>query len=75
MVAKCILGGSIWIGSMVISWMHSPIFCIWTWIIPFVVLGFIMMFGNFSQHIFVHPQIATMKQDFKSVEYNCALTI
>lgn len=75
MFGKCVFGAVIWIAIMIMSWIHSPIFCLWTWIIPFVALGFIMMFGNFSQHIFVQPQIATMKQDFKSVEYNCALTI
>jgi len=46
--AKCCLGGGIWFSTIAISWMHSPIFCLWTWIIPFVILGFIMMFGNFS---------------------------
>ena len=53
--AKAMFGMGVWFGAIYLSWMHSPIFCIWTWLAPFFVLGFIMMLGNFSQHIFVQP--------------------
>jgi len=42
---------------------------------PGIFAGFMMMFGNFSQHIFVHPDIATMPQVLKSYEFNCALSL
>jgi hypothetical protein len=61
MFFKALLGAAGWFTCMYVSWAHSPIFCLWTWIVPFVIVGFVMMFGNFSQHIFVQPQIATMK--------------
>jgi len=41
-------GFGAWGTLMVLSWMHSPIFCFYTWILPFCVLAFVMMLGNFS---------------------------
>merc|ERR1712020_143538 len=53
----------------------NPIFTIWFFIIPGIVTAFALMFGNFSEHIFVHPDIATMPQNLKSYQYNCALSM
>ena len=51
------------------------VFTLWFGLIPGLVTGLALMFGNFSQHIFVHPNIATMKQNLKSYEFNCALSL
>ena len=42
---------------------------------PFLIASFALMFGNFSQHIFVHPNIATIPQKLKSYEFNCYLSM
>ena len=55
-------------------WGHGT-FVTWTFLVPFFTSSFALMFGNFSQHIFVHPDIATMPQKLKSYEFNCALTM
>merc|ERR1712113_428106 len=34
-----------------------------------------LMFGNFSQHIFIHPDLPELPQNKRSMSYNCALTI
>jgi len=75
MFAKAMLGMVVYLGTIFYTYSVNPIWCTWTLIAPFFIVGAIMMFGNFSQHIFVQPKIATIKQDLKSVEYNCALTI
>lgn len=51
------------------------IFVGYTFVVPFFVASLAMMFGNFSQHIFVHPSILTMPQVLTSYEFNCALTM
>lgn len=51
------------------------IFTAYTFVIPFFVASLALMFGNFSQHIFVHPSIATMPQVLTSYQYNCALSM
>jgi fatty acid desaturase len=68
------LGSSIWFSSIFFGMKTHFIFTLYTLVIPAVVVGFALMFGNFSQHIFVHPSVATMAQDLKSTRFNCALT-
>ena len=63
-----------WFGFIVVGLWTTPIFTLWAIIIPLVTTGFAMMFGNFSQHIFVHPSIATMPQNLKSYKFNCAMS-
>ena len=66
---------TLWGGGLYLGYQRHPEFTLWAGILPFVVTGLIMMFGNFSQHIFVHPSIATMPQKLKSYEFNCALSL
>jgi hypothetical protein len=75
MAAVSVLSIFTWLFLIVIGMHKMPIFTLWACVVPFVVTGLAMMFGNFSQHIFVHPSIATMKQNLKSYEFNCALSL
>jgi fatty acid desaturase len=43
--------------------------------LPAFVASLALMFGNWSQHIFVHPSIANIKEGLHSYKYNCGLTI
>merc|ERR1719261_1041287 len=47
----------------------------WLLVLPMIIASLAMMFGNFSQHIFIDPRIVSMKQNKASYEYNCALAI
>jgi hypothetical protein len=42
--------------------------------LPAVVASLALMFGNWSQHIFVHPLVAETSPDHR-YKYNCALTL
>ena len=75
MAAISFFGAAGWLGLMVIGLQTTPVFTIWAGIVPMCVTGLALMFGNFSQHIFVHPSIATMPQNLKSYEFNCALSL
>lgn len=55
-------------------WNTRPAYALWGWIVPTLITSLALMFGNFSQHIFVDPSIATMPQNLKSYEFNAALT-
>ena len=69
------VGISTWLSAFYIGMTNWPIFTFYTLVLPSIVSGFALMFGNFSQHIFVRQEITTMAQDLKSVEFNCALTL
>lgn len=75
MAAMSSISTTTWMGLIVVGLRTTPIFTLWAMIIPLVATGLAMMFGNFSQHIFVHPSIATMPQNLKSYEFNCALSL
>lgn len=74
MAMTAVAGASTWFTIMGVGLYYHRIFTIYTLCLPGFCCGLLMMFGNFSQHIFVHPDVATMKQDLKSFEFNCALT-
>ena len=75
LAATAFFGSSVWFGSIFFGIKYYPIFTLYTLIIPALISGGALMFGNFSQHIFVHPDVATMPQDLKSNRFNCALTL
>jgi len=51
----------------------NPLFTLYTFILPGILCAWAMMLGNFTQHMFIDPNITEYK-DFKSYKYNCALT-
>lgn len=69
------LGSAAWMGAIVYGCSTNFIFTLWAGIVPGLVTGGALMFGNFSQHIFVHPDIEHMEQNLKSYPYNCALSL
>lgn len=75
MAATSLCGSVCWIGLMALGWQRAHIFTLYAGILPAVITGFALMFGNFSQHIFVHPSIATMPQNYKSIQFNAALSM
>ena len=74
MATTAIAGAISWFSLIAIGLKYQYIFTLYSVCLPALICGFALMFGNFSQHIFVHPDVATMKQDLKSFEFNCALT-
>lgn len=42
---------------------------------PFIVSSIALMFGNWGQHIFVHPLVVHGNDLLSSYRYNCALTV
>ena len=75
MALTAFVGACLWIGLIVFGLSRHPVFTIWMGVVPGFVTGLALMFGNFSQHIFVHPSIATMPQKLKSYQFNCALSL
>ncbi|ETO21599.1 hypothetical protein RFI_15605 [Reticulomyxa filosa] len=43
----------LWFGSVYVLWQVRPAFSLWLLVVPQFVVSFLLMFGNFSQHIFV----------------------
>jgi len=56
-----------------LAYQRWPLYTTYGWIIPLFVTGAALMFGNFSQHIFVDPVVAELSNK-KTLEFNCALT-
>ena len=75
LAAQAFFGSSVWFSAIFLGMKWYPIFTLYTLVIPALISGGALMFGNFSQHIFVHPDVATMPQDLKSNRFNCALTL
>jgi len=75
MALVSLIGAASWLALLCVGIQVKPVFTIWAGIVPMLVTGLALMFGNFSQHIFVHPNIATMPQNLKSYEFNCALSL
>jgi fatty acid desaturase len=75
MTAVSLVGSLSWLSAIAVGMQLKPIFTLWAAFIPMFVAGFALMFGNFSQHIFVHPSVATMPQNLNSYKFNCALTL
>ncbi|KAG8460941.1 hypothetical protein KFE25_010692 [Diacronema lutheri] len=57
-----------WFCLIAAAWSVSPTAALWTLLVPFVKSSVTLMFGNWSQHIFVEPSRPT--DDYVST-YNC----
>lgn len=66
MCYKGVIGTAVWVGLILYGFYYHYIATLWTLVMPFLVVGLILMFGNYSQHIFVKPEIATMPQNKSS---------
>ena len=67
------LGGTVfWFLSIFITWPLCKHFAIWALIVPFFAVQAFLMFGNWCQHIFVHPKVATLT-DKHGYAFNCAI--
>lgn len=69
------LGAFGWMTMIAIGLHYHYLWTLYTFALPALFAGFMMMIGNFSQHIFVDPEIKNMPQDLKSFRFNCALSI
>lgn len=59
----------------VIGLQKNPIFTLWVQIFPFFMSTFVLMFGNFSQHILVHPNVSTdTSNEVGRYRYSSAIT-
>ena len=67
-------GATVHFGAMALLYRSAPLFTGYALIAPSVLLSGALMFGNWSQHIFVAPEVATMPQVKKSYPFNAALT-
>jgi len=52
--------------SSLYSW--KPVPTLWAFVIPYIMSSFLLMFGNWSQHIFVDP---TRPENDYTLTYNC----
>ncbi|CAB9511707.1 Fatty acid desaturase [Seminavis robusta] len=72
-LALASLGGTAyWVLFIRYTWSVNKHFAIWALIVPFCALQAFLMFGNFCQHIFVHPKVGSMT-DKHGYEFNCAI--
>lgn len=67
------LGGYVIMQVMLYQCGHG-VYCWYQFQAPFIMASFALMFGNFSQHMFVHPRIATDPDKF-GIKYNCDLSL
>mmetsp|Transcript_8941 Transcript_8941/g.23261 ORF Transcript_8941/g.23261 Transcript_8941/m.23261 type:complete len:422 (+) Transcript_8941:78-1343(+) len=70
------LGFGVWM--MAQALLHKGghgLYALYQFQVPFLISSIALMFGNWSQHIFVHPLVAEGKEDKGSIKYNCALTV
>ena len=61
MAMTAVAGATTWFTIIGVGLHYNYIFTIYAFCLPGFACGLLMMFGNFSQHIFVHPDVATMK--------------
>mmetsp|Transcript_18059 Transcript_18059/g.52683 ORF Transcript_18059/g.52683 Transcript_18059/m.52683 type:complete len:669 (+) Transcript_18059:621-2627(+) len=64
--AVCLMAA--WVAAIRCAWLCNPTAALWTLMVPFAKSSFTLMFGNFSQHIFVDP--ARPADDYVAT-YNC----
>lgn len=68
LLGKLVLGGVLWITVVTAMYGVAPVQTKWILIIPYLVTSFLLMFGNWSQHIFVDP---TKPDSDYTLTYNC----
>lgn len=69
-------GSGIWISVQVLLyWYGHGLYAFYQFQLPFIISSVALMFGNWSQHMFVDPLVATSKDLLSSYKYNCALTL
>mmetsp|Transcript_13129 Transcript_13129/g.17943 ORF Transcript_13129/g.17943 Transcript_13129/m.17943 type:complete len:364 (-) Transcript_13129:45-1136(-) len=69
--AQCLLAVSFYLGSVAALYHFKPVQTLWTLIVPFMVTSFALMFGNWSQHIFIDP---SNPESNYGLTYNCVDT-
>jgi len=73
------IGEPLWILTMFALWKNGyGLQSFWLMLLPTIIAGAAMMFGNFSQHILVDPRILSYgvtPGNKASYKYNCALAI
>jgi len=68
MAAGCLAAECIWVAMIVVLSKVNGAATLFTLVIPFLLTSFALMFGNWSQHIFVDPERPTV--DYH-LTYNC----
>jgi len=71
-----VLGFGIWaFAQLLLKQNGHGIYAFYQFTLPALISSFALMFGNWSQHMFVHPLVATCDDLLSSYRYNCALTL
>eukprot|EP00927_Polykrikos_kofoidii_P014483 TRINITY_DN16347_c0_g1_i1.p1 TRINITY_DN16347_c0_g1~~TRINITY_DN16347_c0_g1_i1.p1 ORF type:complete len:454 (-),score=37.03 TRINITY_DN16347_c0_g1_i1:164-1468(-) len=74
--AQVLVGCTVWIFVQVMLHQHGHgIYAFYQFQLPFCISSIALMFGNWSQHMFVAPLVATSKDLLSSYRFNCALTL
>jgi fatty acid desaturase len=69
-------GLCLWLGLQVTLFQYGyGMFAFYQFMMPFVISSLALMFGNWSQHMFISPIVATTTEGLHSYKYNCALTM
>ncbi|DBA80504.1 TPA: hypothetical protein ACH3X1_007775 [Trebouxia sp. C0004] len=67
-VLECLSLEAVYIALVACLWHINRAATVWTCIVPLMVTSFALMFGNWSQHIFINPE---MPRSAHGMSYNC----
>ncbi|KAA6415275.1 MAG: hypothetical protein FRX49_13637 [Trebouxia sp. A1-2] len=68
MVLECLSFEAVYTALVAFLWHINQAATVWTLIVPLMVTSFALMFGNWSQHIFINPD---MPRNAHGMSYNC----
>eukprot|EP00884_Botryococcus_braunii_P009755 jgi/Botrbrau1/18781/Bobra.0386s0098.2 len=71
MAAQCFAMEILYLSLLRLFWILNPVATFWAFVLPFLTTSLALMFGNWSQHIFLNP--ARLKTPF-GLTYNCLAT-
>jgi fatty acid desaturase len=74
--AEVFAGELMYFGGITALYLNGyEMYVLYQFMVPFCVTSLALMFGNWSQHIFVCPSVSTSKAQTSSHEYNCKLAL
>jgi len=68
LLSKLLAGEALWLLLLRTLYGLRPVQTVWVFLVPFLVSSFLLMFGNWSQHIFIDP--SKPESDY-TLTYNC----
>ncbi|KAK9810976.1 hypothetical protein WJX73_002930 [Symbiochloris irregularis] len=70
LLAECLATESAYFIAAALSWRLRQTATLWVFVIPYLVTSLALMFGNWSQHMFLQPDASPSKSGYKNA-YNC----